>query len=167
MKIVETTETTTIVETTRVTTVVLIECGKAQCKQTVLAKFLYVGVLFKKSWLNMTVNFPHADRFILSTKHHLLDPEALTAPYNVTFAGMSVKEKKAWAAKVISQLKEKGYELDTDEFVFYAGKNYTRYLVAPLGPIKNFRLMFDGCKGIGYILHRLNQLNNHSNKTTL
>ena len=136
-------------------TVVLIECGKIQYDHPVISKELYKGTLFKKSWANAAKNFPSADKFILSTKHYLLDPNTVTSPYNVTFNAMTKAQKQAWANTVISQLQGKGYNLNADEFIFYAGKDYSRYLVAPLGPIKNFRLMFAGCKGIGEILHSL------------
>lgn len=136
-------------------TIVLIGCGKRKLDHASLAKDMYQGPLFKKSWLLAQMTYPKSEKYILSAKHFLLDPDTTIEPYDKTLNGMNVSNKKKWAQKVIEQLKEKNYDLVNDEFIFYAGRNYTEYLVAPKGPIKNYKREFEGGQGIGKILHDL------------
>lgn len=136
--------------------IVLIGCGKSKLPTASRAKDLYQGDLFRKSWLVAEKDYPKADRYILSAKHFLLDPEETIDPYDETLNGKRVAEKKAWAKKVISQLIGKGYDLKNDQFIFYAGDDYTRYLIWPEGPIENFKSIYKGYDGIGFILQGLN-----------
>ena len=136
--------------------IVLIGCGKSKLPTASRAKDLYQGDLFRKSWLVAEKDYPKADRYILSAKHFLLDPEKTIDPYDETLNGKRVAEKKAWAQKVISQLIGKGYDLKKDQFIFYAGDDYTRYLISPEGPIENFKSIYNGFGGIGFILQGLN-----------
>ena len=135
--------------------IVLIGCSKSKLPCKSKAKDLYQGDLFRKSWTAAELKYPKADKFILSAKYGLLDPNQEIEPYDVTLSGKRVACKKAWAKKVIEQLKEKGYDLEKDLFVFYAGKDYTDFLVSPKGPIVNYRREYGGAKGNGEILHKL------------
>lgn len=101
---------------------------------------------------------PNADKFILSAKYGLLDPDFEIEPYDAMLVGKCLTEKKSWAEKVIEQFKEKGYDLEQDSFIFFAGQDYTKYLVKPFGPISHFQLKYEGCNGIGNILKSLNNL---------
>lgn len=140
-------------------TIVLIGCGKRKLEHPTLAKDMYQGPLFKKSWQLAEMNYPKSERYILSAKHYLLDPDETIEPYDKTLNGMNVSKKREWAEKVIQQLREKNFDLENDLFIFYAGKAYTDYLVTPKGPIKNYKREFEGGTGIGAILHNLsNQL---------
>lgn len=136
-------------------TIVLISCGKLKLKLAALAKDMYQGQLFKKSWQLAQMNYPKSERYILSAKHYLLDPDETIEPYDKTLNGMNVSKKREWAQNVIQQLKEKNYDFENDLFIFYTGKDYTKYLVAPKGPIKNYKREFEGGGGIGAILHNL------------
>lgn len=138
-------------------TIVLISCGKLKLEHAALAKEMYQGTLFKKSWLLAEKNYPKSERYILSAKHYLLDPDITIEPYDKTLYGMNVNNKRKWAEKVIQQLKEKKYDLENDLFIFYAGKDYTNYLIAPKGPIKNYKREFEGEGGIGVTLHNLSK----------
>ena len=138
-------------------TIVLIACGKKKLGRAAPAKDLYQGELFKKSWKNACLRHPNSDIYILSAKHHLVDPKQILEPYDKTLVGAKINIKKQWAEEVIKQLQDKGYDLSKDHFVFYAGKDYYKFLIAPKGPIKNYELDFEGCGGIGYILNHLNK----------
>lgn len=138
--------------------IVLIACGKGKLPCKSKAKDLYQGDLFRKSWAAAEKEYPKADRFILSAKYSLLEPDIEIEPYDVTLIGKRAADKKAWAEKVIEQLKKKGYDLEKDSFIFYAGQAYTKYLVKPHGPISHFQLKYEGCNGIGSILKSLNSV---------
>ena len=94
--------------------------------------------------------------FILSAKHHLLDPELRIDPYNVTLYKFTVAERKAWAQRVLSDLEAAGLDLEHDEFVLLAGKKYYEYLLGE-GGIRNFTLPLHGHGGIGCILKYLKE----------
>ena len=137
--------------------VVLIGCGKRKLPNKSKATDLYIGDLFKKSWALAEKEFPKAKKFILSAKHHLLDPEEVIDPYDCTLSGARMNVKKEWSEIVISQLKEQRYSPDDTIFYIFAGNDYTKYLLSPLGPINNYKLMYEGYGGIGHILHHLNE----------
>lgn len=137
--------------------IVLIGCGKSKLPYASQAKDLYQGNLFRRSWLVAEKEYPKADRYILSAKHFLLDPEKTIVPYDETLNGKRVAEKRAWAQKVASQLLGKGYDLKEDRFIFFAGDDYTRYLISPNGPMENFKLQNKEYGGIGHILKGLNE----------
>lgn len=139
-------------------TIVLIGCGKKKLPHRAKAKDLYQGSLFCKSWMVARKEYPKASRHILSAKHYLLDPEKEIEPYNETLKGKRVADKKAWAESVIARLRGSGYDLQNDKFVFFAGNDYTKYLISPLGPIRNYKLIYDGYRGIGLILKSLNDV---------
>ena len=138
--------------------IVLIGCSKRKLPSKSKVKDLYQGHLFRKSWDVAEKEYPEADKFILSAKFGLLDPEMEIEPYDVTLVGKRVADKKAWAEKVIEQLKEKGFDLEKDSFIFFAGQDYTKYLIKPFGPISHFKLKYEGCGGIGDILKSLNNV---------
>jgi hypothetical protein len=71
----------------------------------------------------------HPDKiFILSAKYFLLDLEREVEPYDKTLNKMKTEEVKEWAGVVIAQLR-KATDLKNDEFIFFAGKKYQKYLV--------------------------------------
>ena len=57
---------------------------------------------------------------------------------------MSVKEIKAWAKKVIEELRKEA-NLNNDEFIFLAGENYRKFLIPE---IKNYKIPMKGL-GVG------------------
>ncbi|MCK3655245.1 hypothetical protein A4G19_05590 [Pasteurellaceae bacterium Macca] len=133
--------------------IILIACC-AQKQQTVMqAKQLYQSPLFKKSW-DYAQKIGYDKIYILSAKHHLLNPLEEIAPYDLTLNEMRVAEKKQWASDVKEQMKEEGLNLAEDEFVFLAGTNYYKYLVGDDG-IQHYSTPFKPFKGIGYILQFL------------
>lgn len=132
-------------------TIVLISCSSQKGSSATTAEQLYASSLFKKSLARAKKLNPDAI-YILSGKHHLLSLDKVIEPYNQKVSSKKA-ENEAWGAEVIEQLK-KVTDLQKDKFIIYAGKDY----VTPLkGSLKNVILPFDGVKGNGEMLQRLNQ----------
>lgn len=132
-------------------TIVLISCSSEKGSTATTAEQLYTSSLFKKSLARAKKLNPDAI-YILSGKHHLLPLDKVIEPYNQRVSSKK-DENEAWGAKVIEQLK-KVTDLQNDKFIIYAGKDY----VTPIkSSLKNVILPFDGVKGNGEMLQRLNQ----------
>lgn len=132
-------------------TIVLISCSSEKGSTSTTAEQLYTSSLFKKSLARAKKLNPDAI-YILSGKHHLLPLDKVIEPYNQRVSRKK-DENEAWGAKVIEQLK-KVTDLQNDKFIIYAGKDY----VTPIkSSFKNVILPFDGVKGNGEMLQRLNQ----------
>nr|WP_315126038.1 DUF6884 domain-containing protein [uncultured Capnocytophaga sp.] len=132
-------------------TIVLISCSSEKGSTSTTAEQLYTSSLFKKSLARAKKLNPDAI-YILSGKHHLLPLDKVIEPYNQRVSRKK-DENEAWGAKVIEQLK-KVTDLQNDKFIIYAGKDY----VTPIkSSLKNVILPFDGVKGNGEMLQRLNQ----------
>lgn len=132
-------------------TIVLISCSSEKESTATTAEQLYTSSLFKKSLACAKKLNPDAI-YILSGKHHLLPLDKVIEPYNQRVSHKK-DENEAWGAKVIDQLK-KVTDLQNDKFIIYAGKDY----VTPIkSSLKNVILPFDGVKGNGEMLQRLNQ----------
>ena len=132
-------------------TIVLISCSSEKESTATTAEQLYTSSLFKKSLARAKKLNPDAI-YILSGKHHLLPLDKVIEPYNQRVSRKK-DENEAWGAKVIEQLR-KVTDLQNDKFIIYAGKDY----VTPIkSSLKNLILPFDGVKGNGEMLQRLNQ----------
>lgn len=132
-------------------TIVLISCSSKKGSTATTAEQLYTSSLFKKSLARAKKLNPDAI-YILSGKHHLLPLDKVIEPYNQRVSSKK-DENEAWGAKVIEQLK-KITDLQNDKFIIYAGKDY----VTPIkSSLKNVILPFDGVKGNGEMLQKLNQ----------
>ena len=142
--------------------IVLISCvSKKQDiapEVTVKAEELYISPLFKYA-LNYAKTLSD-EIYILSAKHHILSLDTLITAYNVTLNKKKSNERKAWAETVLSQLKSKGIDITTDHFTILAGKNYYKDIIGS-GKIENYKLEYQGLKGIGYILHYLKDKTSH------
>lgn len=66
--------------------------------------------------------------FILSAKHHLIEPSYRLDPYDVTLVKATVEKKKTWASTVAEQITTKFQSRDVDLY-FHAGEDYTKYLI--------------------------------------
>jgi hypothetical protein len=98
------------------------------CKFT--AEKLYTGKAFQPSL--EYARLLKADKiFVLSAKHHLLPLDKMIEWYDYTLKGKGTDLKKVWAMTVINQLRDNGFNLDTDEFMILAEKDYYEYLVEP------------------------------------
>lgn len=146
--------------------IVLISCvsKKAKLRDTekIEARRLYTSTLFKSAWEYAQQILPDKI-YILSAKHKLLNPETEIESYNETLNKMSVSAQKDWAEDVLKQLQAEGLDLQNDEFIILAGKNYYKNIIGE-GKIENYTLPYSGLKGIGYILKFLKDKNNDTIK---
>lgn len=121
--------------------------------EKIKAKDLYISPLFKMAY-DYAKKLDVDRVFILSAKHGLLSPDKEIGYYNETLLNKSTKECKDWAEDVLQSLKREKVDLSKDTFYLLAGKKYYQYLLGE-GKIENYRLPYDGLKGIGYILNFL------------
>ena len=135
--------------------IVLLACSKSkqQTNVPIEAYLLYTGQLFKKSY-NYACQMltPAPDKiFILSAKHHLLEPNDKIAYYDLFLGDLTKSQRIVWANNVLNQLKAKGCDLHNDEFIILAGKDYYEYIHPQLS---NCKIPMAGMR-IGQMLHYL------------
>ena len=134
-------------------TTVLIGCSKSKLDHCAPARDFYQGAIFKKSLAAARKLYPNASIYVLSAKYGLVPIDEVLCPYDETLKGKRANVIKNWAAKVIKQMGKIGIDPQNDTFIVFAGENYRKYL-----PLANATNMFAGCRGIGEILKKLNQL---------
>jgi hypothetical protein len=126
-------------------TICLVACAATKRRYACQAKDLYVSHLFEKS--RTYVEQRGWQWYILSAKHHLLDPEQVIEPYEKTLKTMRAADRKQWARDVITQL-ERVLHKD-DMVIFLAGRDYREHLAAdiericgtePQVPMKGLRI---------------------------
>lgn len=137
--------------------IVLISCVSQKQDKACKAKDLYVSALFKKCWAYANQLKPN-QIYILSAKYHLLKPEKIISPYNLTLNNLSAAQRKDWARQVLKEMEATGLDLQHDKFVILAGKNYYQYLIGKNG-IRQYTLPLQGKGGIGCILKFLTNQN--------
>jgi len=72
----------------------------------------------------------HDDWYILSAKHHLLQPDGPAIdPYDETLSGARVGRKREWAQTVFEQMKEQGLAAPDNRLIFHAGADYYDELI--------------------------------------
>lgn len=92
---------------------------------------------------------------ILSAKHGFLRPtDPVPGNYDLAFDSKSQDIITVEALK--RQAEEKGLGR-FDEIVIVAGKKHTKVIRAVFGDHCTYRFPLQGCKGIGYMLQRLNK----------
>ncbi|MBU0963071.1 MAG: hypothetical protein KKD48_04170 [Nanoarchaeota archaeon] len=138
--------------------VVLISCVSKKLNHKSKAKDLYVSPLFKKEFEYAKLLNPDKI-FILSAKYGLLKLDEEIEPYNKTLNKMLSNEIKEWADSVLNQLK-KVSDLNKDEFVFLAGKNYRKFLLPSLKyykiPMEHITLFYQ----LGWLKKEISKLRN-------
>jgi hypothetical protein len=107
--------------------VVLISCVKKKLTYRAKAEDLYISPLFRFNLQYARKLKPNAI-YILSTKYGLVGLDQEIDPYELTLNTMSESQKKAWAQKVLLDLRQKA-DLVRDHFVFLAGMNYRKHLI--------------------------------------
>ena len=117
----------------------LIFCTKSKQNYSCTAKELYSkSDLFRKEY-RFAKTF--ADKiYILSAKHGLVDENEVLTPYNQTLCGAKVNIKKEWSEMVLHQM-EQTFDLNYDELIFLAGRNYTAYLIPTLREKYNAKII--------------------------
>ncbi len=127
--------------------IILIACVSQKGDKKTKAKDVYISQLFKSS-LAYAQQLKPNKIFILSALHHLLQLDTEIEPYDVTLSSvpkhkrreglkiLTVAEKKEWGKKVIEQL-SKETDLQNDEFILLAGKQYIKTLTTSIRHYKN------------------------------
>ena len=102
----------------------VISCTKSKREEAAKPKDLYLeSAFFRKARQYVEAN--HDAWYILSAKHHLLDPDGNPIePYDETLSDASVDTKREWAETVFEQLREEGLLGDGNRLVFHAGRDY-------------------------------------------
>lgn len=129
--------------------IVLIACASKKAKQAALAENLYISPLFRANLAYARSLNPVAI-FILSAKYGLVELSQQLMPYDMTLNELSDGEVRAWADRVLKQLRAR-VNIERHEVVLLAGEKYRRHLAPSLrhsiAPLKNL--------GIGKQLHWL------------
>lgn len=102
----------------------LVSCTKSKQEQASKPAELYMpSVFFRKAREYVEAN--HDEWYILSAKHHLLDPDGpQIEPYDDTLSGASVDRKREWSQTVYEQLRENNLLADGNRLVLHAGRDY-------------------------------------------
>lgn len=102
----------------------LVSCTKSKRDSACEPAELYAeSAFFRKAREYVRRN--HDSWYVLSAKHHLLDPDGPPIePYDETLKGASVAEKREWARTVHTRLDEEGLLADGNTLVFHAGRDY-------------------------------------------
>jgi len=107
--------------------IILISCVSKKVHHKSKAQDLYVSPLFQKN-LQYAESLNPDKIFILSAKYGLLKLNEEIEPYDKTLNKMCSNEIKVWANSVLNQLK-KSTDIENDEFILLAGKNYRKFLL--------------------------------------
>lgn len=92
------------------------------------AKDLYISDWFKKA--RHYAENKGNPWFILSAEYGLVSPKQIIAPYEKTLNTMPVAVRRAWAEKVLMQMKEATPHMKCA--IFLAGKRYREFLANEL-----------------------------------
>lgn len=112
-------------------TVYLVACVAEKSAQPMEARELYLSDLFIKA--RTFVERRGGKWFILSALHGLVAPNRVLNPYDCTLNTMSAPQRRAWAARVIEQMRT---ELPTARrIVVLAGDSYRAHLMEHLQSI--------------------------------
>jgi len=132
--------------------VVLISCVSQKLPHRAKAEDLYISTLFRLNLKYARLLNPDSI-YILSAKYGLLELDQEVDPYEQTLNDMGTREIRAWADRVLEQLRSR-CPIDETEFTFLAGDRYRAYLIPHL---RRYRVPLEGLR-IGEQLQRLKQL---------
>jgi cytoplasmic iron level regulating protein YaaA (DUF328/UPF0246 family) len=106
----------------------LISCTKSKQSYPYKAWEMYSpSNLFSKVYAYATKNYDFVA--ILSAKYGLLFPDDEIEPYDLTLNTMKSQQRKDWAKKVFTQMKNRLKLNDFDKIFFHAGKKYREHLI--------------------------------------
>jgi len=102
----------------------LVSCTKSKREEASEPADLYTeSAFFRKAREYAESN--HDSWYILSAKHHLLEPHGPPIePYEETLSGASVDRKREWASTVFEQLQAENLLTEENRLVFHAGRDY-------------------------------------------
>ena len=98
-----------------------IACSKTKRKYPCMAKYMYMGSLFTKSFQFCKKFYSKQPIFILSAKYGLLTPEQIIEPYEKTLNTFTQKELITWSNMIQKQLKVQNIK---KPYIFLTGKKY-------------------------------------------
>lgn len=125
----------------------LVSCTKSKKDHAAPPAELYMpSTLFEKA--RAYVEATHDEWYILSAKHHLLDPYGPPIEsYDETLSGASVGKKREWAATVADQLKKRQLLGAGTRLVIHAGRDYYEELLPILDTTQvDVRIPTDGLR---------------------
>lgn len=114
--------------------IVLIACSRNKLSEFARARDLYISPLFRLCFDYAQSLGADAIR-ILSAKYGLVRPEQVLVPYDESLNTMDRAAVKAWAAGVLTQLRQEA-DLERDEFILLAGSRYRRFIEPELRHVK-------------------------------
>lgn len=120
-------------------TICLIACVKKKLACAAPAKDLYVSTLFRFTYA-YAQSFEPVAMYVLSAKYGLVPVDERIEPYELTLNNMRTEEIRAWAARVLTQLR-KVSDLRRDHFVILAGDKYRKFLVSEM---RSFAIPLEG-----------------------
>lgn len=101
----------------------LVSCVKTKRAHPAKPADLYTSPYFEK--MRTYAEREHDEWWILSAKHGLLNPDGEPIePYEETLTNAGVKERRAWADSVVSEMELEGLFGGSVTFVVHAGKAY-------------------------------------------
>lgn len=139
----------------------LVSCTNSKREEASKPKELYTpSNLFSKK--RRFVENNHDDWYILSAKHHLLDPDGKPIePYDDTLSGAPVQRRREWSQTVFEQLQSEG--LLSHRLVIHAGKDYYEQLLTLLDEEQvEYRIPTEGLR-IGEKMSWYNSRNKEDN----
>ena len=111
--------------------IALLSCVSQKVTYKTEARNMYISSLFTKS-LKYIENILKPDiTYILSAKYGLLKLDEIIEPYNETLNTKNKAEQQNWANNVLLQIKNE-CNINSDTFIFLAGKNYYKDLIQHL-----------------------------------
>ena len=144
--------------------IVFISACKTKIAEKGRAKDMYVGDFSKKAYKYAT-KIQHDAIFFLSPEFCVVEPDQEVFKVDKQFKDMTASEKRDWAKGSISQLIEKGIDVDKDELLFLTPKNYWKWIKEELQKngksTVNFKTPLDGLSQgwqKNWITKRLNEV---------
>ena len=104
---------------------ILVGCVKSKRRTPSAAKDLYESPLWRSR--RAYAERSGVDWYILSARHGLLDPEKMTAPYNLALNDLSASERRAWSKRVLDELSAKVPTFRGVIIEIHAGKAYAAF----------------------------------------
>jgi hypothetical protein len=125
---------------------IFIGCSKTKLDHPAKAKDIYTDASFRYAWgyaEGLKKDHDNIHIYILSAKHHLLNPDKEISPYNEFLGDFSADEKKKWAEECISAMKASHINFD-EEAIFLCGSDYLENLIGEFSrsktPLKNLQI---------------------------
>jgi hypothetical protein len=107
----------------------LVSCSKGKLDESAPPKELYMESSYFRKMREYSETY-HDDWYILSAKHHLLEPDGTPIePYEQSLTEAYVDERREWARETASQIRKQGVLSDADVLVIHAGKKYYEELI--------------------------------------